>query len=72
MMFGIQLLDDGDGSTMASLEHQHLKNPHAILNAVFTMWIQGEGSTCSWERLVFCLRVCKCHALADDIDSVLS
>ena len=72
MTFGTHLLDDGDGTIMSDLDHQHQKTSHAILNDVFTKWIQGEGTTCSWDRLLTCLKICKCRALADDIEKMLS
>ena len=70
--FGIFILNDGKGTTMNTLESQHQKNSEAILNDVFTRWLEGKGSECTWEQLLKCLRQCRCNALADKLQKNLA
>ena len=66
--FGIQLINDTDGSVMSKLEKKHPSDSDEILDVIFSEWIQGKGSACTWGRLLECLRRCRCHALADELE----
>ena len=66
--FGIQLMDDTDGSVMSKLDKKHHSDSDEILEEMFSEWIQGKGSACTWSRLLECLRRCKCHALTDELE----
>ena len=70
--FGIFILNDSKGTTMNSLESQHLKNSEEILHDVFSRWLEGKSLQCTWEKLLECLRLCRCNTLADQLEKNLA
>ena len=66
--FGIQLLDDEDGSRIRAIEHRHLRDAVRINTDILEEWLQGRGiQPVSWNTLVKVLEDIDLGTLASDI-----
>ena len=66
--FGIQLLDDEDGSHIRAIEHRHLRDAVRINTDILEEWLQGRGvQPVSWTTLVKVLEDIDLGTLASDI-----
>ena len=66
--FGIQLLDDKDGSYIQAIAHRHLRDAVRINTDILEEWLQGRGiQPVSWTTLVEVLEDIDLGTLAGDI-----
>ena len=67
MMVGITLLNDKNGDEMKSIIRQYREDSLQINTKILTEWIQGRGIPCTWNNLIYVLRL-HCGTLADDVE----
>ena len=69
LMFGITLLDDSKGDKVESIVRQHREDSLNINIQILKEWIRGRGRRCTWDNLIYALRL-HCGTLADEIEKV--
>ena len=66
--FGVQLLDDRDGSRIQAIEHRHMRDAVRVNTDILVEWLQGRGvQPVSWATLVQVLEDIDLGTLAGDI-----
>ena len=71
MRFGILLLDDGTGSRVNSLVHEHRSDAEQINTEILQQWIAGKGKhPVTWKTLVEVLHDVN-NALATEIEAMI-
>lgn len=66
--FGIQLLQDDNGTIVAGIESKKRGDPGDIMVEIFRQWLQGKGrKSITWWTLVECLEDTNLHVAADYI-----
>ena len=69
---GINLLEDGDGSTVAQIVSDCQRQSAAIVLKIVTVWVQGGGKRpVTWKTLTDTLKVIGLIELASDIEQAL-
>ena len=67
---GTLLLRDGEGTKVGNIRATARDNPEVTMYEIFCKWLK-EDAECSWESLLFCLRKCELHNLANSIEDAL-
>ena len=66
--FGIQLLQDDNGSIVEGIERMKRGDPGDITVEILRQWLQGQGrKPVTWQTLVECLEDTKLHVAANYI-----
>ena len=69
--FGILLLMDDTGSTVATIAKAKGPDPVDITTEIFSRWLEGTGlEPRSWLTLVKCLRSVDLNTVANDIEKM--
>ena len=71
---GICLLNDNDGNTLNSIEHNYNLDEKK-LTEILRLWFEGKGQkdgakSITWSKLIECLNVAELKTLADEIKAV--
>jgi hypothetical protein len=66
-LFGVLLLNDKDGTKVASLDHQHKGKCEGIVMDILREWIQGNGVPSTWPELVQALNESDLNDLAKEV-----
>ena len=67
---GTALLNDESGVIIPAIVSEHNGNVEFINMDILRRWVQGQGVTCSWRRLIQVLGL-PCPKLATDIEESL-
>ena len=70
-LVGIALLNDINGDRVDSIVSQYRDDPLHINTHILTDWIQGRGTSCTWDNLIGVLKLHHCGTLAEDIEEVM-
>ena len=66
-LFGVLLLNDKDGTQVASLAHQHKGKCEDIVMGILREWIQGKGVPSTWPALIQTLKESDLNELAKEV-----
>ena len=71
--FGTALLEDSDGTKVATIVRKYSNDSTLINHEILTQWVQGMGmKPITWGVLIDVLRSpCNLNALAEDIEDVV-
>ena len=65
-MFGMFLLQDKNGLTVALIEKDNInKGAESITEAILQKWLTNDAPTCTYQHLIECLRQSELSALAE-------
>ena len=69
--FGIQLLDDPNGTRVLNMERRHREDAERINTEILQEWATGRGKKpVTWETLIIVLRDIELSTLASEIEEV--
>ena len=69
--FGIQLLNDHNGTRVQSIEHFYLKDSEEINRKIIQDWVAGKGKKpVNWKTLTEVLHDIELRTLASEIEAV--
>ena len=72
-MFGINLLNDEDGSKTSGFEDRFGRDSYRISLEIFKLWLQGQGrKPVTWATLVSVLKDIDLLVLANEIETSLT
>ena len=70
--FGIHLLQDDNGDRVKLIERDHrYDGAEAITAEIIKKWIDGGGSTCTYEHLIECIEKVRLGALAGELRELI-
>ena len=68
---GIYLLDDRKCVAVRAIKLRANDQAEAAMQEIFTKWVD-EDADCSWEKLIYCLKINKLSDLAKEIENGLN